>query len=593
MTRVLVIDERGSVAKLIVAELRASRAVGACLRAQQQQEDGYAGHLSGGYDGLLEDRRPDTVVYSPPRAARRRMSPDLEDARAVFAACARARVRRLVLISSAMAYGASPHNPGRVGEGHMCGEKFALARAWREMERLAVGYMRSPQGGDAAVIILRPPAVLVPGGDDYFSRLFSNPVAVTLPGHDPTLHLLSPSDLARAVRCAVESDVAGVYNVGPDGAIPLRAALRMAGVRRLPVARLLQRVARTALGRAGLAHPAEQLDYVRYSWTTSDAKARREIEYRPQRSSAGAVAEFAKSSGRAAAAAAPPCEFDDFGVDKGYIAAFGRTLFRFLHDHYWRVEFRGLGHVPREGRAVLVGFHRGFMPWDGVMALHLLVRELGRYPRFLIHPGLIKFPFLFNYITKLGGIVACQENASYVLERDEMVGIFPEGIRGAFTPYRDAYRLGKFGRDEFVRVALRHQAPIIPFVTVGSAETFPILKRLEWGWWKRRTEWPCLPITPTFPFLPPVPLPSKWHTQFLEPVVVAGRHPPEAADHPVTVRAISREVRGRMRAALDVMLARRKSLFYGSVFDSVPARGPGAGEELSYEEKVGYREGLS
>jgi nucleoside-diphosphate-sugar epimerase len=95
--------------------------------------------MSGGYDALLEDLRADTVVYAPPRASRRRMSPDLEDAAAVFGACARVRVRRLVLISSAMAYGASPHNQGLAGEARTpaCGEKTKLARAWRELEALA------------------------------------------------------------------------------------------------------------------------------------------------------------------------------------------------------------------------------------------------------------------------------------------------------------------------------------------------------------------------------------------------------------------------------------------------------------------------
>jgi 1-acyl-sn-glycerol-3-phosphate acyltransferase len=282
-----------------------------------------------------------------------------------------------------------------------------------------------------------------------------------------------------------------------------------------------------------------------------------------------------------------PEEFDDFGMDKGYIDAFGRTLFKFLHDRYWRVEVEGLGHVPARGRAVLVGVHRGFMPWDAVMTLHLLARELGRYPRFLIHPGLIKFPFLFNFHTKLGGVVACQENADRVLAREEILAIYPEGIRGAFALYRDAYRLGKFGRDEFVRVALRHGAPIVPFVTLGSAETFPILAKLDWGWWKRRTEWPFFPLTPTWP-LAPVPLPSKWHTRFLAPVRVAERYPPEAAENPAAVRAISREVRGRMEESLQEMLRRRKSVFFGSIFGeaSAAAAGPGYEERLKLKEKA-------
>jgi 1-acyl-sn-glycerol-3-phosphate acyltransferase len=220
---------------------------------------------------------------------------------------------------------------------------------------------------------------------------------------------------------------------------------------------------------------------------------------------------------------------------------------------------------------VLTGVHRGFQPWDGVMALYLLSRELGRYPRFLVHPCLLKFPFLANSMTKLGGIVACRENADRILGAGGMVGMFPEGINGAFAMYRDAYKLRRFGRDEFVKMALRNRAPIVPFATVGSAEIYPILGKVNWAWLNRLTEWPFLPITPTFPLLP-VPLPSKWHTQFLEPLHVEQAYGPEAAADPEVVRAVSREVRTRLEAALAGMLARRRSIFFGSVFEGRAAR---------------------
>src|SRR5260370_41767235 len=84
---------------------------------------------------------------------------------------------------------------------------------------------------------------------------------------------------------------------------------------------------------------------------------------------------------------APAPEYDEFGMDREYIARCGKTLFKFLCDCYWRIEARGLEHLPRQGPAVLAGTHRGFMPWDGVMALHLVVNETGRVPRFLTHPG--------------------------------------------------------------------------------------------------------------------------------------------------------------------------------------------------------------
>jgi 1-acyl-sn-glycerol-3-phosphate acyltransferase len=158
--------------------------------------------------------------------------------------------------------------------------------------------------------------------------------------------------------------------------------------------------------------------------------------------------------------------------------------------------------------------------------------------------------------------------------------MFPEGIHGAFTPYRRAYRLGKFGRDEYVKMALRHGAPIVPFVTVGSAEIYPILGRIEGGWVHRFFEWPYFPLGPNFP-LPGLPLPSKWHTRFLEPLHVASRYPPEAADDPDVVHAISQEVRARLEEAIADMLRRRKHLFWGSIFDAEegpvaePASAPG------------------
>ncbi|MCA1635108.1 MAG: 1-acyl-sn-glycerol-3-phosphate acyltransferase [Acidobacteria bacterium] len=593
MAKVVVIDEREGLAELLVERLRKSPFVETCQRAPQG-EDGFGGLMSGGRVGLLKEQDIDTVVYSPPPTARRRAAPDLADAEAVFKECARAGVKHFVLLSSAAIYGAAHHNIGFLQESRMLlrQDKPTSSNRWLELESLAAFYLGG--GHETRLVILRPAATPMPGGEDYFSRLLGNRLAVTLPGHDPTLQLLGPEDLASAIRRAVEGDARGVYNVAPDGVVPLRAALRLAGAKRLPIPRTLQRLARTALARAGLCHPIEQLDYVRYSWTVSNRKIKSELGFAPRRTSAEVVSDF-RSSEKGSGHASEPVrhestqaeEFDDFGMDKGYINAYGRTLFQFLHDRYWRVEVKGLGHVPTEGRAVLVGVHRGFMPWDAVMTLHLLVRRLGRYPRFLIHPGLIRFPFLFNFHTKLGGIIACQENADRVLERDELLSIYPEGIRGAFALYRDAYRLGKFGRDEFVKMALRHRAPIVPFVTVGSAEIFPIIGKLNWGWWKRRTEWPFFPITPTWP-LAPVPLPSKWHTQFLSPIHVEDRYPPEAADDPETVRAISREVRCRMEEAIQEMLSRRKSIFFGSIFEE-----PGGRTALSYEEKVSYKEGMS
>lgn len=500
-----------------------------------------AARLAAGGEVVSEPREGlEAAVYRPRLRGRKLGLPDLEEAAERLRACAAARPAKLVLISSAAVHSPRHDHPGHVGEAFRTAARNPLARAWIELEELAQRLL-PPESG-TGLTILRPVAVVARDSPDYLSRLLHGRLAFTLAGHDPPVQLLSADELAEAVALAVEVGRPGTYHVAPDGAVPLRAALRRAGARRVPLPRTVQRLARSAASRLGWADPAGQLDAIRYSGTVSNRKIKDELGFAP---GAGDTA------------------FDPYGMDEEYIAAYGRTLFRFLHRYWWRIETRGLEHVPRQGRAVLAGVHRGFQPWDGVMTLHTIATRLGRHPRFLIHPGLIKFPFLANYMTRLGGIVACQENADWVLGNDELLGFYPEGIRGAFSLYRDAYRLKKFGRDEFVKVALRNRAPIIPFVTVGSAEIFPILGKIEWRWFKRYTEWPFLPIAP--PFV--IPLPSKWHMRFLEPLPVHLRHPPEAADDPAVVREISLRVRERMEEALQDMLGKRKSIFFGSVFE--------------------------
>ena len=528
-------------ARLRVRVVAPAGAVGAAIAGRLAALPGVA--LGAG--AAAGEEPVELLVYRPPPQRSRPLAPDLAAARAELDACAALRPHRLVLVSSAAALDPHHHNPGYVGEGYRSAGRNPVAGAWRELEALAAA--RFPR---AERIVLRPAPVASRDGDGFCARLLGGRFAVAPPGYDPPLQLLAPEDLAEAVAAAAECGTGrpGTYHVAPRGAVPVRRALALAGVRRLP---------------AGWGAGGGERAYLRHNWTVSGARIERALGFTPRRTSADALLAAFGADG---AVRVPAPAFDEFGLDERYIRRYERTLFRFLHDLWWRIEVRGLEHVPRRGRAVLTGVHRGFMPWDGVMALVAVRRATGRTPRFLVHPALVKPPFLANYMTKLGGILACRANADRVLGGDGLLGMFPEGIHGAFTMYRRAYRLGKFGRDEYVRMALRNRAPIVPFVTVGSAEIFPILGRLDWRWVRRATDWPFLPLAPNFPF-PGLPLPSKWHTRFLEPLPVHERHGPEAADDRAVVAEISREVRARMQAAIDGMLARRRSIFRGSVFD--------------------------
>lgn len=490
------------------------------------------------------------------------MAPDLTEASEIFLRCRHLPLVHVIVISSSRVFEPTHMHPGRVGEdywpalggGRRPGNE--LAGRWRELEDLVRRHSESDEG--PRWTLLRCAEVPLPGGRDPLSRRLGRRRATVVAGRDPVVQMLSIDDLAAAVRAVVRRLQQGlphhaVLHVAPRGAVHWRTALRLAGTRPVAVPGWLMR---------GSKH---ETAYWKAPWTLGADTLQGEDGVPSPRPHTEILETFraAKKASRREAEPPPvqPWTEDPFGVDEDYIAAFDRTLFGFLHQKYWRVEVRGLEHVPPDGAAVLVGSHRGFMPWDGVMTLHSIRQGAGRTVRFLIHPALLKFPFLANYMTKLGGIVARQQNGDWVLDQGELLGVYPEGIRGAFAPYdKDVYKLRSFGRWDFVKMALRHRVPMVPFVCVGSAEIYPIFHKFRWRWFQRAFEWPSLPVTPT---MGTVPLPSKWFLCFLPPMQETVELGPEAADDPQVVRELGNTVRDRMQQTLDGMVRHRKSIFRG------------------------------
>jgi 1-acyl-sn-glycerol-3-phosphate acyltransferase len=171
-------------------------------------------------------------------------------------------------------------------------------------------------------------------------------------------------------------------------------------------------------------------------------------------------------------------------------------------------------------------------------------------------------PFANILLVKTGNVLAHPDNATALLERDELVGVFPEGVKGAAKRYRDRYKVQRMGRGGFVQVALRTGSPIIPVAVVGSEELHPVMLDLQPV--ARLFGLPAIPITPTFPWLGLaglIPLPSKWFIAFGKPIEVA-QFAPEAADDPRLVLELAEEVRDCIQGALRRLLPRRRTIFF-------------------------------
>jgi 1-acyl-sn-glycerol-3-phosphate acyltransferase len=254
---------------------------------------------------------------------------------------------------------------------------------------------------------------------------------------------------------------------------------------------------------------------------------------------------------------------DEWGFDEEFAEAVF-PLFDFLYSVWWRVEATGARNVPAHGRAMLVANHAGSLfPFDASMMTMALMREhpLPRWPRFMVLDWAFVLPFLSTFMRRVGGIPASPHNATRLLRQDEVVMVFPEGIKGTGKPFKDRYRLQRFGRGGFVEVALRTGSPIVPVAVVGSEEIYPKLG--ESATLARITGAPFVPITPTFPWLGAlglIPLPSRWRIEFCEPIDLS-EYPPQAAEDRRIVFDVSERVRETIQDKVYENLVKRGSAF--------------------------------
>jgi 1-acyl-sn-glycerol-3-phosphate acyltransferase len=257
-------------------------------------------------------------------------------------------------------------------------------------------------------------------------------------------------------------------------------------------------------------------------------------------------------------------EVDDFGLDAVYEERL-RPLTEFLYERYFRVSATGLSNVPALGRCLVVSNHSGTLPLDGLMLRTCVRREHAatRDLRWLAEDSVFHLPFVGAFMSRVGGVRACPENAERLLAKESLLAVFPEGVKGIGKLFRDRYRLQRFGRGGFIRLCLRTGTPLVPCAIVGAEEASPLLYREELV--SKLLGLPYLPVTPTFPLLGPlglVPAPTKWSIEFGE-ILRFDEYGPEAAADDVLVGRLADRVRSSIQNMIDRALAGRRSVWFG------------------------------
>lgn len=242
----------------------------------------------------------DTSAVTEPR---QRRALNVRGAQTVLTAAAAERVGRVVLVTSAMVYGARPDNPVPLPEDAplLADADGSVAGDLLEVEEIARRSRRVNPG--TAVTVVRPAGLVGDGADTLLTRHFEAPRLLAVRGCAPRWQFCHVDDLVSALEMAAVGDVTGDFAVGCDGSLAQDEVEELSGLKSIELPARLTFGTAQRLHRLGVT-PAQaaELRYMVYPWVV-DCAALRAAGWRPSYDNASALtALLAARAGRHAVA---------------------------------------------------------------------------------------------------------------------------------------------------------------------------------------------------------------------------------------------------------------------------------------------------
>ena len=273
------------IGKVIAIDDHRGDTTGVTWRVTDVRDPALAGRLAG----------VDVVVHTdldlaPETESRQRRTFNVRGAQTVLTAAAAGGVGRVVLVTSAMVYGARPDNPVPLPEDAPLGadQDGSVVGDLLEIEQLAQRSARAHPG--MAVTVVRPAALVGEGVDTLITRHFEAPRLLTVKGSAARWQFCHVDDLVSALELAAASEVTGAFAVGSDGWLEPEQLEELTGLKRIELPPGLTFATAQRLYRAGITPaPVNDLHFVVYPWVV-DCQALRAAGWHPSYDNAAAVA---------------------------------------------------------------------------------------------------------------------------------------------------------------------------------------------------------------------------------------------------------------------------------------------------------------
>jgi nucleoside-diphosphate-sugar epimerase len=262
--------------RVVAIDDRRGDLTGVIWRVVNIRDPALAGRLSG--IDVIVHTDLDLAADSDPKARRAR---NVRGAQTVLTAAAAGGIGRVVLVTSAMVYGAKPDNPVPLPETAPLNADLdgSVVGDFMEIEQLAERSPRTNPG--MAITVVRPAALVGEGIDTVITRHFESPRLLAVKGCAPRWQFCHVTDLLSAIELAAAAEVKGAFAVGSDGWLEQGQVEELSGLRRIELPAGVTFATAQRLHRAGITPaPVSDLRYVVYPWVV-DCMALREVGWQP------------------------------------------------------------------------------------------------------------------------------------------------------------------------------------------------------------------------------------------------------------------------------------------------------------------------
>lgn len=183
-------------------------------------------------------------------------------------------IRHVIVVSSAMVYGAHDDNPVPLTEAEprRPNDELGFATAKVQLEDDVLAWAET---SDAIVSILRPTTTLSEREASWVGRSLRTATAVRPAGVDPPVQFLHHDDLTSAITTVIDTELAGIVNVAPDGWIAPDAFRDLAGSSQVRVPDVVRVQILGARRRLNMRPVPDGLDaYVTRPWVIANDRLR-------------------------------------------------------------------------------------------------------------------------------------------------------------------------------------------------------------------------------------------------------------------------------------------------------------------------------